>query len=150
MTFQIAKSVIDGLPYNYTESVEAFRQAKLAHRCTGDSHRPRPPSSSRPCAEFRWKTRPTTSWPTTRERAGGIPRLRHVRHRMLNSLGWGHVRNSTNYAINVGSRSSSRNLHLNTNLIQWAGTSKPTACTASHFLCTHGGAVPLLLEKEER
>jgi hypothetical protein len=127
MTFQIAKSVIDGLPYNYTESVEAFRQAKLAHRFAGDSHRPRRGSG-----------------------AGGIPRLRHVRHRMLNSLGWGHVRNSTNYAINVGSRSSSRNLHLNTNLIQWAGTSKPTACTASHFLCTHGGAVPLLLEKEER
>jgi hypothetical protein len=36
MTFQIAKSVIDGLPYNYTESVEAFRQAKLAHQFTGD------------------------------------------------------------------------------------------------------------------
>jgi hypothetical protein len=36
MTFQIAKSVIDGLPYNYAEAVEAFRQAKLEHRFTGD------------------------------------------------------------------------------------------------------------------
>jgi Ethanolamine utilization protein EutJ (predicted chaperonin) len=35
MTFQIAKSVIDGLPYNYTESVEAFRQAKrIEHSMT--------------------------------------------------------------------------------------------------------------------
>src|SRR3984893_8130459 len=36
MTFQIAKSVIDGLPYSYADAVEAFRQAKLAHRFTGD------------------------------------------------------------------------------------------------------------------
>jgi hypothetical protein len=36
MTFQIAKSVIDGLPYSYADTVEKFRQAKLAHRFTGD------------------------------------------------------------------------------------------------------------------
>jgi hypothetical protein len=36
MTFQIAKSVINGLPYNYADEVEKFRQAKLAHRFTGD------------------------------------------------------------------------------------------------------------------
>jgi hypothetical protein len=36
MTFQIAKSVINGLPYNYAQAVEAFRQAKLEHRFTGD------------------------------------------------------------------------------------------------------------------
>jgi hypothetical protein len=36
MTFQLARSVIDGLPYNYAEEVEKFRQAKLAHRFTGD------------------------------------------------------------------------------------------------------------------
>jgi len=36
---------------------------------------------------------------------------------LLNLLGWGHVRNSTNYAINVGSRSSFRNLRLKTNLV---------------------------------
>jgi hypothetical protein len=36
MTFQIAKSVINGLPYAYAEAVETFRQAKLAHRFTGD------------------------------------------------------------------------------------------------------------------
>jgi hypothetical protein len=36
MTFQIAKSVINGLPYNYADAVEAFRQAKLKHRFTGD------------------------------------------------------------------------------------------------------------------
>jgi hypothetical protein len=36
MTFQIAKSVIDGLPYDYAGEVENFRQARLAHRFTGD------------------------------------------------------------------------------------------------------------------
>jgi hypothetical protein len=36
MTIQIPKSVIAGLPYNYADEVEAFRQAKLAHRFTGD------------------------------------------------------------------------------------------------------------------
>jgi hypothetical protein len=36
MTFQIAKSVINGLPYSYADAVETFRQAKLAHRFTGD------------------------------------------------------------------------------------------------------------------
>lgn len=36
MTFQIAKSVISGLPYDYAGEVEKFRQAKLAHRFTGD------------------------------------------------------------------------------------------------------------------
>jgi hypothetical protein len=36
MTFQIAKSIINGLPYAYADAVETFRQAKLAHRYTGD------------------------------------------------------------------------------------------------------------------
>jgi hypothetical protein len=36
MTFQIARSVINGLPYPYADAVEQFRQAKLAHRFTGD------------------------------------------------------------------------------------------------------------------
>ena len=36
MTFQIAKSVINGLPYSFPDAVETFRQAKLAHRFTGD------------------------------------------------------------------------------------------------------------------
>jgi len=36
MTFQIARSVINGLGYDYAGAVEAFRQAKLAHRFTGD------------------------------------------------------------------------------------------------------------------
>ncbi|SRR5258708_6561572 len=36
MPFQIAKSVINGLPYDYADAVEQFRQAKLAHRFTGD------------------------------------------------------------------------------------------------------------------
>jgi hypothetical protein len=36
MTFQIARSVINGLPYSYADAVEKFRQAKLEHRFTGD------------------------------------------------------------------------------------------------------------------
>src|SRR3954449_344219 len=36
MTFQIARSVINGLGYDYAAAVEAFRQAKLEHRFTGD------------------------------------------------------------------------------------------------------------------
>jgi hypothetical protein len=36
MTFQIARSVINGLPYHYADAVESFRQAKLEHRFTGD------------------------------------------------------------------------------------------------------------------
>jgi hypothetical protein len=36
MTFKIAKSVIDGMGIDYPAEVEAFRQAKLAHRFTGD------------------------------------------------------------------------------------------------------------------
>ena len=36
MTFQIARSVINGLPYDYARAVEGFRQAKLEHRFTGD------------------------------------------------------------------------------------------------------------------
>lgn len=36
MTFQIARSVINGLPYSYADTVEKFRQAKLEHRFTGD------------------------------------------------------------------------------------------------------------------
>jgi hypothetical protein len=36
MTLQIPRSVINGLPYSYAEAVEAFRQAKLEHRFTGD------------------------------------------------------------------------------------------------------------------
>jgi hypothetical protein len=36
MTFKIAKSVIDGMGIDYAAEVEAFRQAKLAHRFTGD------------------------------------------------------------------------------------------------------------------
>jgi hypothetical protein len=36
MTFQIARSVINGLGYDYAAAVEAFRQARLAHRFTGD------------------------------------------------------------------------------------------------------------------
>jgi hypothetical protein len=36
MTFRIARSVINGLGYDYAAAIEAFRQAKLAHRFTGD------------------------------------------------------------------------------------------------------------------
>jgi hypothetical protein len=36
MAFQIAKSILNTLPYNYADEVEKFRQAKLAHRFTGD------------------------------------------------------------------------------------------------------------------
>lgn len=36
MTFQIAKSTLLALPFDYPNAVEAFRQAKLAHRFTGD------------------------------------------------------------------------------------------------------------------
>jgi hypothetical protein len=36
MTFQIARSVINGLPYAYADAVENFRQARLEHRFTGD------------------------------------------------------------------------------------------------------------------
>jgi hypothetical protein len=36
MTFAIARSVINGLGYDYAAAVEAFRQARLAHRFTGD------------------------------------------------------------------------------------------------------------------
>lgn len=36
MTFKINKSVIDGLGFDYAAAVEEFRQAKLAHRFTGD------------------------------------------------------------------------------------------------------------------
>jgi hypothetical protein len=36
MTFRIARSVINGLGYDYAVAVEAFRQARLAHRFTGD------------------------------------------------------------------------------------------------------------------
>jgi hypothetical protein len=36
MTFRIARSVINGLGYDYAGAIEAFRQAKLAHRFTGD------------------------------------------------------------------------------------------------------------------
>ena len=36
MTLQIPRSVLNGLPYSYAEAVETFRQAKLAHRFTGD------------------------------------------------------------------------------------------------------------------
>jgi hypothetical protein len=36
MTFQIAKSVLNALSYSYADEVEKFRQAKLAHRFTGD------------------------------------------------------------------------------------------------------------------
>jgi hypothetical protein len=43
MTFQIAKSVINGLPYSYADAVETFRQAKLAHRFTGDVAPSAPP-----------------------------------------------------------------------------------------------------------
>jgi hypothetical protein len=37
MTFQIARSVVSGLPYAYAEEVEKFRQARLAHRFSGDA-----------------------------------------------------------------------------------------------------------------
>jgi hypothetical protein len=49
MTLQIAKSVIDGLPYNHAEELERFRQAKLARRFTGDvaPSAPRSASTSR-------------------------------------------------------------------------------------------------------
>jgi hypothetical protein len=36
MTFQIARSVIDGLPYPHADAAEAFRQARLEHRFAGD------------------------------------------------------------------------------------------------------------------
>jgi hypothetical protein len=36
MTFPIARSVINVLGYDYAAAVEAFRQAKLEHRFTGD------------------------------------------------------------------------------------------------------------------
>lgn len=37
MTYQIAKSVVDRLPYNFADEVEKHRQALLAHRFTGDA-----------------------------------------------------------------------------------------------------------------
>jgi hypothetical protein len=37
MGFRIARSVLNRLGYNYAEAVEDFRQAKLAHRFTGDA-----------------------------------------------------------------------------------------------------------------
>ncbi|MGM4992699.1 hypothetical protein [Tardiphaga sp. 841_E9_N1_2] len=37
MTFQISKSQVDGLPYNFTDEVEKYQQAMLAHRFSGDA-----------------------------------------------------------------------------------------------------------------
>jgi hypothetical protein len=37
MTFQIFKSVVDALPYNYADEIEKHRQALLAHRFIGDA-----------------------------------------------------------------------------------------------------------------
>lgn len=37
MTFRIARSVMNRLPYSHADEVEKFRQAKLAHRFTGDA-----------------------------------------------------------------------------------------------------------------
>jgi hypothetical protein len=36
MAFQIARSVISGLPPPYADAAESFRQARLKHRFTGD------------------------------------------------------------------------------------------------------------------
>lgn len=37
MTFRIAKSVLDALPFDFAEAVEGHRQALLAHRFSGDA-----------------------------------------------------------------------------------------------------------------
>ncbi len=37
MTLKVFKSVIEGLPYDYAQEVEAHRQALLAHRFVGDA-----------------------------------------------------------------------------------------------------------------
>ncbi|MGM5033514.1 hypothetical protein [Tardiphaga sp. 803_E3_N1_3] len=37
MTFQISKSQVDGLPYNFADEVEKYQQAMLAHRFSGDA-----------------------------------------------------------------------------------------------------------------
>ncbi len=36
MTFQLARPVLNGLPYDYADTVEAFLQAELTHPFTGD------------------------------------------------------------------------------------------------------------------